>query len=83
VKTPKPNEHQKLVSGGGPPVNRGPKGEARTEPSTPKRERFDIKPTPISASPKPTQEILDFSGLNIRGGLSSKIADPFTATEES
>ncbi|STT63900.1 phage major capsid protein, HK97 family [Klebsiella pneumoniae] len=61
VKTTKTNEYQKLVSVGGTTVNRGTEGEARTETSTPKMERVDIKLNPIYAYPKTTQEILDFS----------------------
>ena len=83
VKTTKTNEYQKLVSVGGTTVNRGTEGEARTETSTPKMERVDIKLNPIYAYPKTTQEILDFSEVDILGWLSSEIADTFTATEES
>ncbi len=61
VKTTKTNEYQKLVSVGGTTVKRGTEGEARTETSTPKMERVDIKLNPIYAYPKTTQEILDFS----------------------
>ncbi|HHT1137611.1 TPA: phage major capsid protein [Enterobacter hormaechei] len=83
VKTTKTNEYQKLVSVGGTTVKRGTEGEARTETSTPKMERVDIKLNPIYAYPKTTQEILDFSEVDILGWLSSEIADTFTATEES
>ena len=48
-----------------------------------KMERVDIKLNPIYAYPKTTQEILDFSEVDILGWLSSEIADTFTATEES
>ena len=82
VKTTKTNEYQNLVSVGGTTVNRGTEGEARTETSTPKMERVDIKLNPIYAYPKTTQEILDFSEVDILGWLSSEIADTFTATEE-
>jgi HK97 family phage major capsid protein len=68
---------------GGTTVNRGTEGEARTETSTPKMERVDIKLNLIYAYPKTTQEILDFSEVDILGWLSSEIADTFTATEES
>ncbi|HBU8673963.1 TPA: phage major capsid protein, partial [Enterobacter hormaechei] len=74
VKTTKTNEYQKLVSVGGTTVHRGTEGEARTETSTPKMERVDIKLNPIYAYPKTTQEILDFSEVDILGWLSSEIA---------
>jgi HK97 family phage major capsid protein len=83
VKTTKTNEYQKLVSVGGATVNRGTEGEARTETSTPKMERVDIKLNPIYAYPKTTQEILDFSEVDILGWLSSEISDTFSATEEN
>lgn len=54
VKTTKTNEYQKLVSVGGTTVNRGTEGEPRTETSTPKMERVDIKLNPIYAYPKTT-----------------------------
>lgn len=82
VKTTKTNEYQKLVSVGGSAVNRGPEGEARTETATPKLEEVSIKLNPIYAYPKTTQEILDFSEVDILGWLSSEITDTFTATEE-
>lgn len=83
VKTTKTNEYQKLVSVGGATVNRGTEGEERTETSTPKMVRVDIKLNPIYAYPKTTQEILDFSEVDILGWLSSEVSDTFTATEES
>ncbi|MBD8370306.1 phage major capsid protein, partial [Klebsiella pneumoniae] len=83
VKTTKTNEYQKLVSVGGATVNRGTEGETRTETSTPKMERVDIKLNPIYAYPKTTQEILDFSEVDILGWLSSEISDTFSATEEN
>lgn len=82
VKTTKTNEYQKLVSVGGATVNRGTEGEERTETATPKMVRVDIKLNPIYAYPKTTQEILDFSEVDILGWLSSEIGDTFTATEE-
>ena len=72
VKTTKTNEYQKLVSVGGTTVT-----------STSKMERVDIKLNPIYAYPKTTQEILDFSEVDILGWLSSEITDTFTATEET
>ena len=83
VKTTKTNEYQKLVSVGGATVNRGTEGETRTETSTPKMERVDIKLNPIYAYPKTTQEILDFSEVDILGWLASEISDTFSATEEN
>jgi len=83
VKTTKTNEYQKLVSVGGVTVNRGTEGEPRTETSTPKMERVDIKLNPIYAYPKTTQEILDFSEVDILGWLSSEVAETFTSTEEN
>ncbi|MCL9669367.1 phage major capsid protein [Rosenbergiella epipactidis] len=82
VKTTKTNEYQKLVSIGGATVNRGTEGEARTETSTPKLEEVSIKLNPIYAYPRTTQEILDFSEVDILGWLTSEIADTFTNTEE-
>jgi HK97 family phage major capsid protein len=76
VKTTKTNEYQKLVSVGGTTVKRGTEGEPRTETSTPKMERVDIKLNPIYAYPKTTQEILDFSEVDILGWLSSEIPTP-------
>ena len=82
VKTTKTNEYQKLVSVGGATVNRGTEGENRTETATPKLEEVSIKLNPIYAYPKTTQEILDFSEVDILGWLSSEISDTFSATEE-
>lgn len=83
VKTTKTNEYQKLISVGGATVKRGTEGEEREETSTPKLERVDIKLNPIYAYPKTTQEILDFSEVDILGWLSSEVADTFTNTEEN
>lgn len=82
VKTAKSNEFQKLVSTGGATVGRGTEGSARSETNTPKIERVTIKLNPIYAYPKTTQEILDFSEVDILGWLSSEIADTFASTEE-
>ncbi|KFX03550.1 capsid protein [Pectobacterium betavasculorum] len=82
VRTTKTNEYKKLVSVGGATVNRGTEGEARTQTSTPKLEEVSIKVNPVYAYPKTTQEILDFSEVDILGWLTSEIADTFTATEE-
>lgn len=83
VKTTKTNEYQKLVSVGGAVVKHGAEGEARAETTTPRMERVDIKLSPIYAYPKTTQEILDFSEVDILGWLSSEISDTFSATEEN
>lgn len=82
VKTTKTNEYQKLVSVGGVTVKRGTEGEDRTETATPKLEEVSIKLNPVYAYPKTTQEILDFSEVDILGWLSSEVADTFTAVEE-
>ena len=73
VKTAKSNEFQKLVSTGGATVGRGTEGSARSETNTPKIERVTIKLNPIYAYPKTTQEIPDFSEVDILGWLSSKL----------
>ncbi|KGT88302.1 capsid protein [Erwinia typographi] len=83
VKTTTSNEYKKLVSVGGATVNHGEEGTARTETSTPKLEEVSIKLFPIYAYPKTTQEILDFSDVDILGWLSSEISDTFTETEET
>ncbi|WP_370554753.1 phage major capsid protein [Edwardsiella tarda] len=82
VKTTKTSEYKKLVSVGGASVNRGTEGEARTETTTPKMKEVSIKVYPIYAYPKTTQEILDFSEVDILGWLSSEIGDTFVATED-
>lgn len=83
VKTTSSNEYKKLVSVGGAVVNHGEEGVARTETSTPKLEEVSIKLFPTDAYPKTTQEILDFSDVDILGWLSSEISDTFTETEET
>ncbi|HID5885865.1 TPA: phage major capsid protein [Klebsiella pneumoniae] len=82
VKTTSSNEYKKLVSVGGATVKHGEEGQARTETSTPKLEEVSIKLYPIYAYPKTTQEILDFSDVDILGWLSSEISDAFSETEE-
>lgn len=82
VKTTKTNEYKKLVSVGGATVNRGTENKPRTETTTPRMEEVSIKVFPIYAYPKTTQEILDFSEVDILGWLSSEIGDAFVATEE-
>ncbi|MCX8959440.1 phage major capsid protein [Erwinia psidii] len=83
VKTTKSNEYKKLVSVGGAVVNHGEEGKARAETGTPKLEEVSIKLFPVYAYPKTTQEILDFSDVDILGWLSSEISDTFTETEET
>ncbi|HDL6507897.1 TPA: phage major capsid protein [Yersinia enterocolitica] len=83
VKTTKSNEYKKLVSVGGAAVGRGVEGETRTETATPKLEEVSIKLNPIYAYPKTTQEILDFSDVDIMGWLTEEISDTFIETEET
>ncbi len=83
VKTISSNEYKKLVSVGGATVKHGEEGQPRTETSTPKLEEVSIKLYPIYAYPKTTQEILDFSDVDILGWLSSEISDAFSETEET
>ncbi|CNL42514.1 Predicted phage phi-C31 gp36 major capsid-like protein [Yersinia enterocolitica] len=83
VKTTKSNEYKKLVSAGGAAVGRGTEGETRTETATPKLEEVSIKLNPIYAYPKTTQEILDFSDVDILGWLTEEISDTFIETEET
>ena len=76
------NEYKKLVSVGGAAVNHGEEGTARTETATPKLEEVSIKLYPIYAYPKTTQEILDFSDLDVLSWLTDEIKDTFVETEE-
>ena len=76
------NEYKKLVSVGGAAVNHGEEGIARTETATPKLEEVSIKLYPIYAYPKTTQEILDFSDLDVLSWLTDEIKDTFVETEE-
>ncbi|KLQ80099.1 MULTISPECIES: phage major capsid protein [Enterobacter cloacae complex] len=82
VRTTKSNEYKKLVSVGGAAVNHASEGDKRTETATPKLEEVEIKLNTIYAYPKTTQEILDFSEVDILGWLTSEISDTFTATED-
>ncbi|MDN6227921.1 MAG: phage major capsid protein [Enterobacterales bacterium] len=82
VKTTSSNEFKKLVSVGGAEVAHGEEGKARGETATPKLEEVSIKLFPVYAYPKTTQEILDFSDVDIMGWLTEEIADTFTETEE-
>lgn len=76
------NEYKKLVSVGGAVVNHSEEGTARTETATPKLEEVSIKLYPIYAYPKTTQEILDFSDLDVLSWLTDEIKDTFVETEE-
>ena len=82
VKTTKTNKYQKLVSAGGAKVNRGTEGTDRTTTDTPTLNEVEIVLNPIYAYPKTTQEILDFSEVDILGWLTSEVADTFAGTEE-
>ncbi|WP_302796446.1 phage major capsid protein [Hafnia paralvei] len=82
VKTTSSNEFKKLVSVGGAEVAHGEEGKARGETATPKLEEVSIKLFPVYAYPKTTQEILDFSDVDIMGWLTEEISDTFTETEE-
>ncbi|MDR5611843.1 MAG: phage major capsid protein [Arsenophonus sp.] len=83
IKTTHSNEYKQLVSVGGAVINHGEEGKARTETATPKLEEVSIKLFPVYAYPKTTQEILDFSDVDILGWLTSEIADTFVDTEET
>lgn len=83
VKTIHSNEFKQLVSAGGAVVNHGEEGHARTETGTPKLEEVSIKLYPIYAYPKTTQEIIDFSDVDILSWLATEIGDTFTDTEET
>lgn len=83
VKTIHSNEFKQLVSAGGSVVNHGEEGQARTETGTPKLEEVSIKLYPIYAYPKTTQEIIDFSDVDILSWLATEIGDTFTDTEET
>lgn len=76
------NEYKKLVSVGGAIVNHGDEGTARTGTATPNLEEVSIKLHPIYAYPKTTQEILDFSDLDVLSWLTDEIKDTFVETEE-
>ncbi len=83
VKTIHSNEFKQLVSAGGAVVNHGEEGQYRTETGTPKLEEVSIKLYPIYAYPKTTQEIIDFSDVDILSWLATEIGDTFTDTEET
>ena len=76
-------EYKKLVSAGGAVVNHGEEGQARTGTNTPKLNEVTIALNPIYAYPKTTQEILDFSSIDVLGWLTEEISESFTETEET
>lgn len=76
-------EYKKLVSMGGAVVNHIGEGEQRTETATPKMNEVTIAVHNIYAYPKTTQEILDFSSVDIMGWLTDEISETFTETEET
>ena len=82
VRTTKTNKYQKLVSAGGAKIARGTEGTDRTTTDTPTLNEVEIVLNPIYAYPKTTQEILDFSEVDILGWLTSEVTDTFAETEE-
>ncbi|PJG82166.1 phage major capsid protein, partial [Caviibacterium pharyngocola] len=76
-------EYKKLVSAGGAVINHGEEGQARTGTNTPKLNEVSIPLNSIYAYPKTTQEILDFSSIDVLGWLTDEISESFTETEES
>lgn len=82
VKRTGAQKYEKLVSVGGATVNHGSEGTTRTETNTAKMEKVTIPLAPIYAYPKTTQEILDFSDINILEWLSDEVSDTFVETEE-
>jgi HK97 family phage major capsid protein len=83
VKTIHSNEFKQLVSAGGAVVEHGEEGIARKQTATPKLNEVSIRLYPIYAYPKTTQEIIDFSEVDIMSWLSSEIGDTFVDTEET
>ncbi len=73
IKTTRSSEYKQLVSVGGAVVAHGEEGKARGETATPKMEEVRIKRFPIYAYPKTTQEIIDFSDVDILGWLTADI----------
>ncbi len=76
-------EYKKLVSAGGAVVAHGDEGQARNATNAPKLHEVSIALNPIYAYPKTTQEILDFSSIDILGWLTDEISESFTETEEA
>jgi len=75
-------EYKKLVSAGGAAVEHGTEGTARNGTATPKLHEVTIALNSIYAYPKTTQEILDFSSIDVLGWLTDEITETFTETEE-
>ena len=75
-------EYKKLVSAGGAVVAHGEEGVARNGTATPKLHEVTIALNSIYAYPKTTQEILDFSSINVLNWLTDEISETFTETEE-
>ena len=75
-------EYKKLVSAGGATVEHGTEGTARNGTATPKLHEVTIALNSIYAYPKTTQEILDFSSIDVLGWLTDEISETFTETEE-
>lgn len=76
-------EYKKLVSAGGAVINHGDEGQAREATNTPKLNEVTIAVNSIYAYPKTTQEILDFSSIDVLGWLTDEISESFTETEET
>ncbi len=76
------NVLKKMVSIGGTRVSHGVKGQARTETGTPQMKEVQIPVNPLYTYPKTTQEILDFSSVDILGWLTEEISDAFVEGEE-
>ncbi|EIJ69483.1 phage major capsid protein [Pasteurella bettyae] len=76
-------EYKKLVSAGGATVEHSTEGTARNGTATPKLHEVTIALNSIYAYPKTTQEILDFSSIDVLGWLTDEISESFTETEES
>ena len=75
-------EYKKLVSAGGAAVEHGTEGTARNGTASPKLHEVTIALNSIYAYPKTTQEILDFSSIDVLGWLTDEISETFTETEE-
>jgi len=76
-------EYKKLVSAGGAAVEHGTEGTARNGTASPKLHEVTIALNSIYAYPKTTQEILDFSSIDVLGWLTDEISETFTETEET
>lgn len=75
-------EYKKLVTATAAEIAHGQEGKARTQTNTPTLHEVTIGLNPIYAYPKTTQEILDFSGIDILSWLTEEISQGFTETEE-